>query len=75
MAAGRLAKARHAVREAISQLETCLRLVALRGGDAAVTTRKTERECLLMLGDLAGVVDSRKSLALLVTRIKSPSRA
>lgn len=57
LAAGRLAKARHGVREAISQLETCLRLVALRHGDATLTTLKTERECLLMLGDLAGVVD------------------
>jgi class 3 adenylate cyclase/pimeloyl-ACP methyl ester carboxylesterase len=57
LAAGRLAKARHAVREAISQLETCLRLVAVRRRDAALTTRKTERDCLLMLGDLGGVVD------------------
>jgi pimeloyl-ACP methyl ester carboxylesterase len=57
LAAGRLAKARHAVREAISQLEMCLRLVALRRGDAALTTKKTERDCLLMLGDLAGVFD------------------
>ncbi|WP_161852512.1 alpha/beta fold hydrolase [Bradyrhizobium sp. CCBAU 051011] len=57
MAAGRLAKARHAVSEAVSQLEMCLRLTASRQGDAAPPDRRTERECLLMLGDLAGVDD------------------
>jgi pimeloyl-ACP methyl ester carboxylesterase len=54
LAAGRLAKARHAVREAVSQLETCLQLTTRPQGDAA-PARRTERECLLMLGDLAGV--------------------
>jgi pimeloyl-ACP methyl ester carboxylesterase len=57
LAAGQLAKARHAVREAISQLETCLLLTARPLADATPTARETERECLLMLGDLAGVVD------------------
>jgi class 3 adenylate cyclase/pimeloyl-ACP methyl ester carboxylesterase len=57
VAAGRLAKARHAVREAVSQLETCLRLTARHRDNAAPTDRRTERECLLMLGDLAGVDD------------------
>jgi class 3 adenylate cyclase/pimeloyl-ACP methyl ester carboxylesterase len=57
LAAGRLAKARHAVKEAVSQLEACLRLTAGPRDDAAPTDRGTERECLLMLGDLAGVDD------------------
>ena len=57
LAAGRLAKARHAVKEAVSQLETCLRLTARPQGDPAPRARRTERECLLMLGDLAGVDD------------------
>jgi class 3 adenylate cyclase len=57
LAAGRLAKARHAVREAVSQLETCLRLTARPRDNGAPTDRGTERECLLMLGDLAGVDD------------------
>jgi class 3 adenylate cyclase len=57
LAAGRLAKERHAVREATSQLETCLRLAAPPLGEAVPPVRETERECLLMLGDLAGVVD------------------
>lgn len=57
LAAGRLAKARHAVKEAVSQLETCLRLTAGPLGDAAPHARRIERECLLMLGDLAGVDD------------------
>jgi class 3 adenylate cyclase/pimeloyl-ACP methyl ester carboxylesterase len=57
LAAGRLAKARHAAREAVSQLETCLRLTARHRDDAAPTDRRTEHECLLMLGDLAGVDD------------------
>ncbi|WP_063697702.1 alpha/beta fold hydrolase [Bradyrhizobium centrolobii] len=57
LAAGRLAKARHAVTEAVSQLETCLRLRAGPQRDAAPPTRRIERECLLMLGDLAGVDD------------------
>jgi class 3 adenylate cyclase/pimeloyl-ACP methyl ester carboxylesterase len=57
LAAGRLAKARHAVREAVSQLETCLRLTARPQGDAAPTNQRIERECFLMLGDLAGVDD------------------
>ncbi len=54
LAAGRLAKARHAVTEAVSQLEMCVRLTAPRQGDAAPPARRIERECLLMLGDLAG---------------------
>jgi len=57
LAAGRLAKARHAVREAVSQLETCLRLMARPRDAAASTDRATERDCLLILGDLAGVDD------------------
>jgi class 3 adenylate cyclase/pimeloyl-ACP methyl ester carboxylesterase len=57
LAAGRLAKARYAISEAVSQLETCLRLTAPRRGDAAPPARRIERECLLMLGDLAGVDD------------------
>jgi class 3 adenylate cyclase/pimeloyl-ACP methyl ester carboxylesterase len=57
LAAGRLAKARHAAREAVSQLETCLQLTTGRRDNAALTDRRTERECLLMLGDLAGVND------------------
>ncbi|MCA6113977.1 alpha/beta fold hydrolase [Bradyrhizobium sp. WSM 1738] len=57
LAAGRLAKARHAAREAVSQLETCLQLTARHRDDAAPIDRHTERECLLMLGDLAGVDD------------------
>ena len=57
LAAGRLAKARHAVKEAVSQLETCLQLTARPRGNAASADRGTERECLLMLGDLAGVED------------------
>ncbi|ANW02050.1 hypothetical protein LMTR13_19635 [Bradyrhizobium icense] len=57
LAAGRLAKARHAAREAVSQLETCLRLTTRHRDNAAPTDRCTERECLLMLGDLAGVDD------------------
>ena len=57
LTAGRLAKARHAVREAVSQLETCLQLMARPRDAAASTDRATERECLLMLGDLAGVND------------------
>jgi class 3 adenylate cyclase/pimeloyl-ACP methyl ester carboxylesterase len=57
LAAGRLAKARHAVREAVSQLETCLRLTARPRDNGAPADRVTERECLLMLGDLAGVDD------------------
>ncbi|WP_187399157.1 alpha/beta fold hydrolase [Bradyrhizobium paxllaeri] len=57
LAAGRLAKARHAAREAVSQLETCLRLTTRGRDDAAPTDRRTEHECLLMLGDLAGVDD------------------
>ncbi len=57
LTAGRLAKARHAVKEAVSQLETCLRLAAHSQGDAASPSRRIERECLLMLGDLAGVGD------------------
>jgi class 3 adenylate cyclase/pimeloyl-ACP methyl ester carboxylesterase len=55
LAAGRLAKARHAVTEAVSQLEACLRLTARPQDDAAPRARRTEHECLLMLGDLAGV--------------------
>ena len=39
------------------QLETCLRLTARPQGDPAPRARRTERECLLMLGDLAGVED------------------
>jgi class 3 adenylate cyclase/pimeloyl-ACP methyl ester carboxylesterase len=54
LAAGRLAKARHAVTEAVSQLEMCVQLTARRQGDAAAPARRIERECLLMLGDLAG---------------------
>jgi class 3 adenylate cyclase/pimeloyl-ACP methyl ester carboxylesterase len=57
LAAGQLAKARHAVKEAVSQLEACLRLTARPQGDLAPRARRTERECLLMLGDLAGVDD------------------
>jgi class 3 adenylate cyclase/pimeloyl-ACP methyl ester carboxylesterase len=57
LAAGRLAKARHAVKEAVSQLETCLQLTARPRDNAASADRGTERECLLMLGDLAGVED------------------
>jgi class 3 adenylate cyclase/pimeloyl-ACP methyl ester carboxylesterase len=57
LAAGRLAKARHAVREAVSQLEMCLQLTARLPDNAASDDRGTERECLLMLGDLAGVDD------------------
>ena len=34
LSAGRLAKGRHAVLEAESQLESCLRLAAEAGGDA-----------------------------------------
>ncbi len=55
--AGRLAKARNAVREAASHLERCMRLLSLQPGDRAAATSHIERECLLMLGDLAGVVD------------------
>jgi pimeloyl-ACP methyl ester carboxylesterase len=57
LAAGRLAKARHAAREAVSQFETCLQLTAHHPDNAAPIDRRTERECLLMLGDLAGVDD------------------
>jgi class 3 adenylate cyclase/pimeloyl-ACP methyl ester carboxylesterase len=57
LAAGRLAKARHAAKEAVSQLETCLQLTARHPGDSTPIERRTERECLLMLGDLAGVAD------------------
>jgi pimeloyl-ACP methyl ester carboxylesterase len=57
LAAGRLAKARHAAREAVSQLEKCLQLITGRRDNAAPTGPRTERECLLMLGDLAGVND------------------
>ena len=57
LAAGRLAKARNAIREATSQLKTCLRLVTAPRGETAPTIRQTERECLSMLGDLAGVAD------------------
>jgi len=57
MAAGRLAKARHAVKEAVSQLEACLQLTTRPRGDAGPPARRIERECLLMLGDLAGVDD------------------
>lgn len=57
LAAGRLAKARHAVKEAVSQLESCLQLTARPRDNAALADRGTERECLLMLGDLAGVED------------------
>ena len=61
LAAGRLAKARHAVKEAVSQLETCLRLTDRPRDDAAPADRSTQRECLLMLGDLAGVDDDLDS--------------
>jgi class 3 adenylate cyclase/pimeloyl-ACP methyl ester carboxylesterase len=57
LAAGRLAKARHAVKEAISHLETCLQLTARPRDNVPSADRGTERECLLMLGDLAGVED------------------
>ena len=57
LAAGRLAKARHAVKEAVFQLETCLQLTARPRDDAASADRGTKHECLLMLGDLAGVED------------------
>ncbi|MCK1636297.1 alpha/beta fold hydrolase [Bradyrhizobium sp. 157] len=57
LAAGRLAKARHAVKEAVSQLETCLQLMSRPRDNAASADRRTERECVLMLGDLAGVED------------------
>jgi class 3 adenylate cyclase/pimeloyl-ACP methyl ester carboxylesterase len=57
LAAGRQAKARQAVREAVSQLEMCLWLTARHRDNAAPTDRRTKRECLLMLGDLAGVDD------------------
>lgn len=55
--AGRLAKARHAIHEAVSQLETCQRLVAVSRGDAAAETSHIERESLLMLGDLMGLFE------------------
>jgi pimeloyl-ACP methyl ester carboxylesterase len=57
LAAGRLAKARHAIREAVFQLETCRRLTVQPGANPAPMVRATSRECLLILGDLAGLVD------------------
>ena len=57
LAAGRLAKARHAVREAASHLETCLRFIAKAGSAARQGLRGIERDCLLLLGDLASLAD------------------
>ena len=55
LAAGRLAKARHALLEARSQLEACLQLAAQAGGEAESATRAATCECLLLLADLASV--------------------
>ena len=57
LAAGRLAKGRNAIREAVSQLEACLKLMSQPAEETEPSVRETKRECLLMLGDLAGVVD------------------
>ncbi len=61
LAAGRLAKARNAIREAISQLETCLRLITLSPHAADPTIARIERECRLMLGDLISLFDDIKT--------------
>jgi pimeloyl-ACP methyl ester carboxylesterase len=57
LSAGRLAKGRHAVQEATSQLESCLRLAAQIGEDAEPTVRATTRDCLVQLGDLASMAE------------------
>ena len=56
LAAGRLAAARHATREATVHLEACLRLAeAAAGGDEDL--RAVARDAWLLLGDLASLAD------------------
>ena len=55
LAAGRLAAARHATREATAPLEACLRLSEAAGGGEDL--RAVARDAWLLLGDLASLAD------------------
>jgi pimeloyl-ACP methyl ester carboxylesterase len=56
LAAGRLAAARHATREATAHLEACLRLAEGAAG-AGEDLRAVARDAWLLLGDLASLAD------------------
>jgi class 3 adenylate cyclase/pimeloyl-ACP methyl ester carboxylesterase len=55
--AGRLAKARHAITEAKSHLESCLALADQIGPMPTTVCGAIKRECLILLGDLSSLTD------------------
>jgi pimeloyl-ACP methyl ester carboxylesterase len=57
LAAGRLAKARHATHEAAAQIESALRLARDAEAAALGEMRAVMRECQVLLGDLASLAD------------------